>query len=105
MKPFVISMIFAILMSCNSNKNTSEITQVSEKPNILLIVVDDQGYADFSPFDAHDTTISTPNITRLGKSGTVYSQAYVTAPVCSPSRAGIINGKNQICKLGTRITR
>jgi len=67
----------------------------SKKPNILLIVVDDQGYADFSPFENHDRSISTPNITRLGNSGTIFTQAYVTAPVCSPSRAGILTGKNQ----------
>jgi len=64
-------------------------------PNILLIVVDDQGYADFTPFDTHDTTIETPAIKKLGKAGKVFTQAYVTAPVCSPSRAGLITGKNQ----------
>jgi len=61
----------------------------------LLIVVDDLGYADFSPFADHDKAISTPNISRLGQLGTSFSQAYVTAPVCSPSRAGLLTGKNQ----------
>jgi len=93
-------MIFTVLLSCDSGKKKSEtLEQESElktdKPNILLIVIDDQGYSDFTPFKNHDATVSTPNISRLGKSGTVYSQAYVTAPVCSPSRAGIITGKNQ----------
>ncbi len=58
-------------------------------------MVDDQGYADFTPFGKSSANVSTPNITRLGKEGTVFSQAYVTAPVCSPSRAGILTGKNQ----------
>ena len=61
----------------------------------MLIVVDDLGYADFSPFADHDKAISTPNISRLGQLGTSFSQAYVTAPVCSPSRAGLLTGKNQ----------
>lgn len=100
MKHFLSIIILVVLLSCNSNKKKSETTiqetsQQNEKPNILLIVIDDQGYADFTPFKNHDTTVSTPNISRLGKSGTVYSQAYVTAPVCSPSRVGILTGKNQ----------
>ncbi|MGJ8592783.1 MAG: sulfatase family protein [Aquaticitalea sp.] len=95
MKQFLICIGLTILISCHSAKDTTDSTKINEKPNILLIIVDDQGYADFSPFDAHDTTVSTPNITRLGKAGTVYTQAYVTAPVCSPSRAGLITGKNQ----------
>ena len=87
---FSLLLVLASFLSCQENKN-----EVSEKPNILLIVVDDQGYADFSPFEKHDKSISTPNILALGKSGTVFTQAYVTAPVCSPSRAGILTGKNQ----------
>ena len=83
------------LLSCNSTKVTKDVAAISEKPNILLIVIDDLGYADFSPFKEHDQTISTPNISKLGHSGTVFTQAYVTAPVCSPSRAGLITGKNQ----------
>ena len=64
-------------------------------PNVLLIVVDDQGYADFSPFENYDGTAHTTSMARLAQTGTVYSQAYVTAPVCSPSRVGLLTGKNQ----------
>ncbi|NRD20660.1 sulfatase-like hydrolase/transferase [Winogradskyella eckloniae] len=96
MKPYLYLIVFAVLFSCYTNKKNKESsTEETTQPNILLIVVDDQGYADFEPFDNFDTTVSTPNIARLGNTGTVYSQAYVTAPVCSPSRAGIITGKNQ----------
>ncbi|WP_179320795.1 sulfatase family protein [Winogradskyella helgolandensis] len=103
MKKIAFLLILSLFISCDSDKKKNETTeqnseQKNEQPNILLIVIDDQGYADFSPFDnydTYDTTVSSPNIARLGKSGTVYSQAYVTAPVCSPSRAGIITGKNQ----------
>ena len=97
MKQSLMLVIFAIILSCNSQKKIDNVANetIATKPNILLIIVDDQGYADFSPFDNHDTTVSTPNISRLGETGTVFSQAYVTAPVCSPSRAGLITGKNQ----------
>ncbi|MFD1161406.1 sulfatase family protein [Hwangdonia seohaensis] len=91
MKNIVVLFLLICMVSCQTKSKKEE----NKKPNILLIVVDDQGYADFSPFKNHDKSISTPNITRLGNSGTVFTQAYVTAPVCSPSRAGILTGKNQ----------
>lgn len=94
MKNLLVLLLVISVFSCKTNVETT-VNIKSEKPNILLIVIDDQGYADFSPFKKHDKSISTPNITRLGKSGTVFTQAYVTAPVCSPSRAGILTGKNQ----------
>ena len=94
MKYLLVLFLVISVFSCKTNVETT-VNKKSEKPNILLIVIDDQGYADFSPFKEHDKSISTPNITRLGKSGTVFTQAYVTAPVCSPSRAGILTGKNQ----------
>lgn len=90
MKYLAILFSFFLLYSCNENTELK-----SEKPNIVLIVVDDQGYADFSPFAMHDKTVKTPNISKLGASGTIFTQAYVTAPVCSPSRAGMPTGKNQ----------
>ena len=90
MNNLIYFLLFLSFISC-APKNKSNIA----KPNILLIVVDDQGYADFSPFKNHDASISTPNISRIGASGTIFTQAYVTAPVCSPSRAGILTGKNQ----------
>lgn len=67
----------------------------TKKPNILLIVIDDLGYADFEPFQNHDSRIATPNMNRIAKEGVIFTQAYTTAPTCSPSRAGIITGKNQ----------
>ncbi|HKL31291.1 MAG TPA: sulfatase-like hydrolase/transferase [Tangfeifania sp.] len=81
-----------ILFSCT---NSGGLTENNKKPNILLIITDDQGYADFSPFENHDSEISTPNMNRLAESGMVFTQAYTTAPVCSPSRAGMMTGKFQ----------
>src|SRR6056297_2589631 len=81
-----------ILFSCT---NSGGLTENNKKSNILLIITDDQGYADFSPFENHDSEISTPNMNRLAESGMVFTQAYTTAPVCSPSRAGMMTGKFQ----------
>ena len=63
------------------------------KPNILLILSDDAGYDDFGFQGSKD--ILTPNIDQLAKNGVVFSDAHVTATVCSPSRAGIMTGRYQ----------
>ncbi len=66
----------------------------SAKPNFILIVADDLGFADLSLNGSKQ--ISTPNIDRLAKEGMNFTQGYVSAPVCAPSRAGMITGKNQV---------
>ena len=70
-------------------------TSVKEAPNIILVVVDDLGYADmnFLPYAALD--VATPNMDRLAAQATFFSRAYATSPICSPSRAGLITGKYQ----------
>ncbi|MBT5382741.1 MAG: sulfatase-like hydrolase/transferase, partial [Phycisphaerae bacterium] len=62
-------------------------------PNIIFIVSDDAGYSDFG-FQGSDD-IETPNLDALCASGVRFEQAYVTASVCSPSRAGLITGRYQ----------
>ena len=64
-------------------------------PNFLIIVTDDQGYADLSAYKHHAQDIYTPNMDRLAARGILFSEAYVTAPVCSPSRAGWNTGLYQ----------
>lgn len=65
------------------------------KPNIILFVIDDLGYADMSfvPFAAED--VETPGIDRIAAKGTYFSNAYATAPICSPARAGLATGRYQ----------
>jgi arylsulfatase A-like enzyme len=62
------------------------------RPNIIVIVADDLGYGDLS---AYGGPIPTPNIDALAQSGIRYDTAYTTAPVCSPSRAGLLSGRFQ----------
>jgi arylsulfatase A-like enzyme len=64
-----------------------------KKPNILFIVGDDMGYADVGFNGCKD--IPTPNLDSLAKSGVRFSNGYVSAPYCSPSRAGLLTGKYQ----------
>lgn len=65
------------------------------QPNILLIVGDDHGYADISAYPNARPDISTPNLDRLATAGSLLTQAYVTSPVCSPSRCGYLTGRYQ----------
>ncbi|WP_167605747.1 sulfatase [Maribellus sediminis] len=88
-------LLLVIILSANFFGCSQKTSNQNEKPNVLLIIVDDQGYADFEPFENHSPEISTPNMNRLAEAGTVFTEAYTTAPVCSPSRAGLMTGKNQ----------
>ncbi|MBT3277794.1 MAG: sulfatase-like hydrolase/transferase [Phycisphaerales bacterium] len=66
-----------------------------KKPNILVIVTDDQGYADLSAYAHHAKDIKTPHMDRIAKGGVALMNGYVSAPVCSPSRAGWNTGRYQ----------
>ena len=67
--------------------------QTTRKPNVIFILGDDLGYCDVSMYGCKE--IPTPNIDSIGKNGIKFTNAYVTAPVCSPSRAGLITGRYQ----------
>ncbi|MFN0105307.1 MAG: sulfatase-like hydrolase/transferase [Bryobacteraceae bacterium] len=59
-------------------------------PNIVLILADDLGYGDLGCYGGE---IPTPNLDRLATTGIRFTQAYVAAPICSPSRVGITTGQ------------
>ncbi|MDQ8191557.1 sulfatase-like hydrolase/transferase [Roseibacillus persicicus] len=65
------------------------------KPNIVMIVGDDHGYADLSAYAHSQPDIATPNLDRIAASGVRFTQAYTTSPVCSPSRTGFLTGRYQ----------
>ena len=61
-------------------------------PNVLFILVDDLGWADLSCYGS--TYHETPHIDQLAAEGLKFTQAYASSPVCSPTRAAIMTGKN-----------
>jgi arylsulfatase A-like enzyme len=61
------------------------------RPNVVLLVADDMGYADVGFQGSRD--IPTPNIDALAKAGIRFTDAYVSGPYCSPTRAGLMTGK------------
>ena len=63
------------------------------RPNVVIILADDLGYADTS--FRGSTDMVTPNIDSIAGKGVQFTAAYVTAPVCAPSRAGFLSGRYQ----------
>lgn len=61
------------------------------KPNIIIIMTDDQGYGDLSCMGSKDFV--TPNFDQLASSGARFSCMYANSPVCSPSRASLLTGR------------
>ena len=86
MKRLIISLVcFSILFSCSIDSDS--------KPNIIIILADDAGYSDFGFMGSDE--IKTPNIDQLALDGVTFNNAYVSASVCSPSRAGLLTGMYQ----------
>jgi arylsulfatase A-like enzyme len=65
----------------------------ADKPNVLVIVADDLGYGDIGVHGGKD--VPTPHIDALAASGVRCTSGYVSAPYCSPSRAGLVTGRYQ----------
>ena len=59
-------------------------------PNVVIVFIDDMGYADIGPFGAKG--YQTPNLDRMAEEGRVFTDFYVTQAVCSSSRAGLMTG-------------
>ena len=68
--------------------------KANTKPNVIVILTDDQGSVDLGAYGAKD--IFTPNMDRLAKEGVRFTQFYAGAPVCSPSRAALLTGKTNL---------
>lgn len=70
-----------------------ETYQHASRPNIVLILADDLGKTDISLYGS--PYLNTPNIDAIGKNGIIFDQGYITSPICSPSRAGLMTGRYQ----------
>lgn len=77
----------------NDNPTRSLQTPGVPAPNIIVILTDDQGYADVGFHGSKD--IRTPNIDRIARNGVVCTEGYVSFAVCGPSRAGLLTGRYQ----------
>jgi arylsulfatase A-like enzyme len=83
----------AFLLFASLNVRIGAASAADAKPNIVIIVGDDMGYADIGVHGCKD--IPTPNIDRLAAAGTRCTNGYVSGPYCSPTRAGLLTGRYQ----------
>ncbi len=70
---------------------TSSAIAADRKPNVIVILTDDQGTVDAGCYGTNE--LATPSIDAIAKSGVRFTQFYAAAPVCSPSRAGLLTGR------------
>ena len=91
---FCIAGTAILLPFTASSIEKSELKKDSKLPNVVILLADDQGYADVS-FQKHPSGISTPAIDQLAKSGIVFTNGYASGYVCAPTRAGLLTGRYQ----------
>ena len=84
--PTALGLAITLLLFCSTNGAAQP-----RPPNIVLIVSDDMGYADIGVHGGSD--IPTPNIDALARGGIRFTNAYVSGPYCSPTRAGLMTGR------------
>ncbi|HWA98401.1 MAG TPA: sulfatase-like hydrolase/transferase [Pirellulales bacterium] len=84
---------FFVVALCALGLACSPLAADARKPNILLIYADDLGYGELGCYGGKH--VPTPNIDALAAGGIRLTQGYVSAPLCSPSRAGLMTGRYQ----------
>ncbi len=93
-KTAAIVCFLLLLPACSEPVEQAEKQLVPEHPNILLIISDDQGYADIG-VAGQASDVHTPNIDRIAEAGIRFTQGYATSPICNASRAGLMTGVYQ----------
>ncbi len=82
--------IVTSIVLVNAGPTLAAAAPASVKPNIVFIFVDDQGYYDLGCYGA--TEVKTPRIDAMADEGIRFTDYYAAAPICSPSRAGLLTG-------------
>ncbi len=87
----ILALAGAILSGAIGGRAVQAAPLRAERPNVVLILVDDLGYNDVGFQGATD--IRTPNIDRIAREGVVFTNGYVASAVCAASRAGLLTGR------------
>src|SRR6188472_3018544 len=84
-------LLAAVLLLLTCLPTLAQISADAKRPNIIFMLIDDMGYTDFSCYGG--TRTQTTNIDHLASEGIKFTQFYVAAPICSPSRVGFTTGQ------------
>ena len=91
MRAFYAAAMALVTVSCQQDALSNKDPAVTDaRPNILWLVAEDLSANDMATYG--NTASQTPNIDQLARDGTLYSSAFATTPVCSPSRSSLITG-------------
>ncbi len=82
--------LFIAMLTCGVFSQSEVLAATTDRPNLVIIFTDDQGYADLSCFGGKHVT--TPNIDQMAEEGARLTSFYVAAPLCTPSRAALMTG-------------
>ena len=91
MNKSLLSIVACITLVTCSTCATCSKCSAADRPNIVMVFIDDMGWGDFSCFGNDDA--KTPNVDRLAAEGIRFEQFYVNSPICSPSRVAISTGQ------------
>src|SRR5574339_1053341 len=86
-------LIAGFVLVCTASTGVARAQQPSTRPNIVVFLTDDQGYADLSSYG--HPTINTPNIDRMAREG-IRLTSFYAAPSCTPSRAQLLTGRYSV---------
>jgi arylsulfatase len=84
------------LVACSDRADPADAggERLPNRPNVILVLTDDQGYADVGAFGARG--FATPHLDRLAAEGVRFTNFYSAAPICSPSRAALMTGSHPV---------
>ena len=85
----LLGMGATVLTGCSSVKRR-HVSEVPQRPNVILLVADDVGYGDLSPYG--EPTVHTPQVNRLAASGLRFTDAHAVASTSTPSRYSLLTG-------------
>ncbi len=91
-KKIIVLLLFLVAISCKEvSKNRNDTNLILSKPNIVVVLADDMRL-DYLGAMSLNNIVETPNLDKLAAQGSLFNNAFVTSPICTPSRTTIFTG-------------